>query len=458
MSSPVMPIDNLSASFFYQYDSLERDADSLLRSEADLSEAEAALQKVRNDFTNITKEMEWNRSYYKEQVDRIQLVLTHWFYGTTALQPQLWLRGGCAGKIERARHKMQKTEQEYPPLAKVLAYLKNQHISPLEATVKVRRTVWERCVSAVSKRLCMKDEAVRQNPSPRLGVLREDNSILMKQLNTLKRQMEHVDGAKVCQVAAVSHHLNVVRCLGDVELLQRRYVSQSRELQELTIKCPNDLSMSLARPCAAEKCGYAVSSWHPTHCCNACQHGKTFPHDHGEQCGRKARDYGQSQSEQRLEHISERELLQRDMERVNIKCKEKWSESRELANRAANQMRQASAILRMLTNECVEDGLLGSFVPANISSTFVSLGCAYIHTRESKMRQALEHVHHELLVTKGLGKQICDLEQKLRVERDYLEQRQNDTSNDISAENTKIFSELRSQVMIIEPSAPPGPW
>jgi hypothetical protein len=88
MSSPVIPVDNLSPSFFYQYDALKNDADSLEHSEAAMTEAQYALQKVQKDLDNVAKEVEHNRSVYKEQVDRIRLVSTHWFYGTTTLQPQ----------------------------------------------------------------------------------------------------------------------------------------------------------------------------------------------------------------------------------------------------------------------------------------------------------------------------------------------------------------------------------
>jgi len=42
----------------------------------------------------------------QKRVARIRLCETHWLYGSCALQPQLWLRGGVQGKIQRQKAKL----------------------------------------------------------------------------------------------------------------------------------------------------------------------------------------------------------------------------------------------------------------------------------------------------------------------------------------------------------------
>ena len=48
-------------------------------------------------------------SIRKKSASRLTLIdtlETHWLYGTTLLQPQLWLKGGVPGKIERQKRKL----------------------------------------------------------------------------------------------------------------------------------------------------------------------------------------------------------------------------------------------------------------------------------------------------------------------------------------------------------------
>ena len=109
--------DVLSVDFFQFYDELDLDASSLEDASSALKEAKTQRDQLQRELSKLQKELRTLRAFVKEQKDRIGLVSTHWFYGTTLLQPQLWLRGGCKGKIERARIKLEKVEnQELPKL------------------------------------------------------------------------------------------------------------------------------------------------------------------------------------------------------------------------------------------------------------------------------------------------------------------------------------------------------
>ena len=59
-------------------------------------------------------------AFAQEQRDRIDLVSSHWFFGNTALQPQLWLRGGVEGKKKRAEAKLGRAEGEHPALVQAI--------------------------------------------------------------------------------------------------------------------------------------------------------------------------------------------------------------------------------------------------------------------------------------------------------------------------------------------------
>jgi hypothetical protein len=458
MSSPVIPVDNLSPSFFYRYDALKNDADSLEHSEAAMTEAQYALQKVQKDLDNVAKEVEHNRSVYKEQVDRIRLVSTHWFYGTTTLQPQLWFRGGCEGKIARAKLKLAAAEQEYPSLWHVQEQLQTQHIPPLKAAVVERMSIYERCVAAISKRESMKEEAVSQYPSPELCQLQVKSDNLQQQWNAIQQHTDIVARAKTCQVAAVSDYYSAACSLRDADRLHQRYVRQERDLKEMKAQLARHMKTN--RPCANKECGFAVSSWHPTHCCNACQHGKPFPQDHGKHCERKTLD-----SSRQFEQRTTEERLQREIEYDNTKCKAKLTEAEDFSTRASGQLQQASTILQLMTSDNNASLLvLGSFIPATTSSSLVSFGCACNTNREVSIQRALRFVHQQQSENEPLAKHIRVLESKLQEGRDAIQRQQEQTTHAIAVEKSQIFDDLRFQVMstsatstFIEPSAPPGP-
>lgn len=462
MSSPVNCVDNLSPSLFYQYDALEEDADSLPRAEASMNETEKALQKVQRDLAHITKEVDRNRSSCKEQVDRIRLVSTHWFYGSTALQPQLWFRGGCQGKIARAEQKLQQAEDEYPNLARVQEQLRTQHVPPLEARLAERTAVFERCAAAVSKRASMKEDAVTQYPSPKLCQLREQSNSLQQHLVRVQQQFKQIKQAKTCQSNVVSNFYSVERSLREADQLHQRCMARQAEVLQASSEAARSITTAAAnntqpRRCGTPGCGFAVSAWHPTHCCNACKRGKPFPHNHGKHCERKAFPDAEAQSRQaREKDFSDREQLQRNMERDNRECQAKLTTAQEFADRAVDQSRQAVVILQIVAN----NGLLGSYAPSNISSSLAPLGCAFNTNRETIIKHAQHDLRQHQSEADVLGKHISNLESKLQEERDSLDRRQVQTAQDLAVEKSEIFDKLRIQVMTndIQPSAPPGPW
>ena len=92
----------VDASTFQRYDELKSEASLMVGVDERLTKVSTELAQAKIDLRKATEANEANEKDLKEQKDRIELVKDHWFYGTTALQPQLWFRGGVEGKAGRS--------------------------------------------------------------------------------------------------------------------------------------------------------------------------------------------------------------------------------------------------------------------------------------------------------------------------------------------------------------------
>jgi hypothetical protein len=83
----------LTPEYFSRFDTLTQDASNLEESTAALRIAKNERDNKRKELQKEQEELRRLRSFIKEQKYRIQLVSTHWFYGTTLLQVRtyLWL-------------------------------------------------------------------------------------------------------------------------------------------------------------------------------------------------------------------------------------------------------------------------------------------------------------------------------------------------------------------------------
>lgn len=133
MTSSISPPQVLSEDFFRLYDNLARVAASKPSSQSTWNQVKAQRDKVVHDRAILANEVVRNLTFTKEQEERIELVSTHWFYGTTALQPQLWFRGGCPGKIDRAKKKLKDRKEELPKLMAALENIDTNILPPIEA-------------------------------------------------------------------------------------------------------------------------------------------------------------------------------------------------------------------------------------------------------------------------------------------------------------------------------------
>ena len=161
----------VDASFFAHYDSLAARSHSLQGVDAALQAAQASLHSAQAGLVQAKTELANNVEYAQEQRERIALVSEHWFFGNTALQPQLWLRGGTEGKIARAKAKLARCEEDKPGIETALAQLRDVALPPLQAEADRLSAASADKAAADRERSAMRERAVTSHPSPNLQQL-----------------------------------------------------------------------------------------------------------------------------------------------------------------------------------------------------------------------------------------------------------------------------------------------
>jgi hypothetical protein len=443
MSSPVYSIDHISSSFFAQYDALEEKALDVPRVRASLAQAQTALSVVQDEASKANKQVQDNAAFCKEQTSRIELVSKHWFYGTTALQPQLWLRGGCTGKVARAQTKLEKALQEAPSLARLQDELQNQQLPTLRIVVGERTAELDACVHAQAQRQAMKETVIAQNPSPHICELREESIRTKNQLSSVEKVLSQLNQAKTCRATAVQQ-LN--QATKEIESAQKLVRSGSSRTGTTTVT---------VRPCATPGCSFATSSWHATHCCNVCQ--QKSPRRHGRQCEKIP-----LAAAARVHHHSP---ASPDHIRKVLKI---MTKAQSLVDQAVDQMRQASTILSIVSHSTAL-GLSASAVQSAHLATPSPCGSESVKMQQRILEQALVTVRQYVSQASDLEAHLARLDAKVTAEHDVLQRRLHQTNDDLERERMRIFDAVRSQfvpsgsylagssfILPPAPSAPPG--
>lgn len=177
-----VPQQVLCSEFFRRYDEFTRAASFKASSESAWKEVKAKHDKILNESITLENELKSNEKFSTEQVNRIQLVSTHWFYGTTALQPQLWLRRGCEGKIDRARKKLTKSRAEHNQILAAIENIDKNVLPPLRVQLEAQREKLNTAVEAETQCNTMKEAAIVQYPSARLLSLRDQGEAIRERL------------------------------------------------------------------------------------------------------------------------------------------------------------------------------------------------------------------------------------------------------------------------------------
>ena len=241
----------LEPDFFSRYDQLAKFAESLSGVATQLTTATNSLQQTQSQLAQQQAALAHNVKETKINVDRIKCVSSHWFYGNTALQPQLWLRGGTKGKISRAEAKLAKFEEERPGLEAGIAQLQSVTLPPLQSEVNRLQALSNDKAGADNERAAMRERAVKSHPSPRLQYLNstaeewkvmlafeQANSSILKEVGKLchqahdkyNRALQDLQQANNANQAAIREHRREQREEGqDAQLAaQREAMDQQR--------------------------------------------------------------------------------------------------------------------------------------------------------------------------------------------------------------------------------------
>ena len=160
--------------WFVDYDAIITEVHSLRDLAQSQAEAKEKHDAATQELAQATKLREKNDAMIKEQEDRIELVGSHWFFGTTALQPQLWFRGGTQGKIERAKAKLERAKSDHEPLIEAERALKDGKVAELGAEVKRLLALSEHKAKLETESKEMREHAVKSNPSDDMKKLEEE--------------------------------------------------------------------------------------------------------------------------------------------------------------------------------------------------------------------------------------------------------------------------------------------
>lgn len=470
----------LSPSFFRLYDDLAHDAAGLEDACSRLSEAKAQRAAAQEALSKHQKKLRTTRAFIKEQKDRIALVSNHWFYGTTLLQPQLWLRGGCKGKIERAQVKLVKArDQDLPVIVQTIQQVQRVQLPKLEAEVETQLGRFEVASNAASEREVLRQRAFQKYPSTLLRQLQDQEVDIENQIKRSQQDAANLegviaklseaqaifDGAKTQLETALQHNQKYESLKNTKEILPRpldslnslRHQSRKETLAAdgtkiVTIEKHNgerDI-FHLGRngrilatnfPCP-NGCGFLVT-WHDTHCCTGC---KNRDGEHGRQCERKA-VASQQGAQNKLLELQRMQLAR--LSNMNVEddaCNRSFSDAR-------REIKRAERIVIQALN-AIDPGIRERY--SNMCSILVVVvhpprspgcGCA----SDSKLRASGIHHDKEDLILRQttLFQQLSAAQQlQTRIRRDTtaLGDQLKNTRSMLQEEQDRIFKQLRARV------------
>ncbi|KAL3945261.1 MAG: hypothetical protein SGBAC_000672 [Bacillariaceae sp.] len=481
-------VDVLSVDFFQLFDSLAEDASRVEESTMALERAKSEQEETQSELTSQQNDLQKIRATIKEQQDRIHLVTTHWFYGTTLFQPQLWLRGGCKGKRKRAQRKLSVAANEELPFRVADVNESENRLSQKLRLVEEQLRFFEISANAASEREAMKARAVLENPTNELHRLQREEAVTVSRFKYAKeelesmetvvvkigeRQKEHNDAIKFLKKALTHKDRHDVLKNNPVELPRPIDVLHNTESHEscseawlpngtksVLIRTKNDHQKHLFRvdkrnrllmtnsPCP-NGCGFLVT-WHGTYCCNSCARGTGC---HGRRCDRMSLDSQDGAKGKFSKLKADQKNRDRDMNSELKSC-----------NRNVEKAKQCMQVADQLGAEA-----LGSF-PSTVVDRHPASGNSFQHMDRSictSLRggcgcSQVESIHQEIAGVERaqatLTEQVSIVEHLAGLVKDDVERLEQGLMTVQSLEeeeSNQIFRRLREQVCGTAASAPP---
>ena len=194
----------MAAEVFARHDALLAEEATLRGVDAAVGAATDARERALAELNRARTALAQNEAFACEQRDRIKLVGEHWFYGNTILQPQLWLRGGAQGKIDRAQAKLDTAESERPALAESVCRIESE-LPALQAEEVRQRGALAHLRSVEAERAGIFDRVVAANPSQVLLSLEAQQKTLQQSI-----AFEAANAEAVRQIAALCEESSMI--------------------------------------------------------------------------------------------------------------------------------------------------------------------------------------------------------------------------------------------------------
>jgi hypothetical protein len=492
--------DVLSSSFFHLYDQLGQEASSLEDASAALKNAKSQRDQAQRELRKHQIKTRQIRSFIQEQNNRIALVSSHWFFGTTLWQPQLWMRGGCQGKIVRARSKLTKAQdQDLPQLLESIQTLQEVQVPKWQLAVDEELHQFELSANAASEREVMRQRAFEEYPSPKLLQVEAEQLSLQHKMSNAQREganlndvLSHFfEGQTLYQRAQRSLMEDALRNNEKYETLKHTTLPVPKPLESLHARNPKSRSetqvangtkivvletrssssgqkdlfhlnqdgsiLTTNFPCP-NHCGFLVS-WHETHCCNACRKSNNAAgaQQHGQRCERKPIRTQQGALQKLVTLQKEQQDHAKALTRANDACNRAFTQARKEAKQAERIVQQALneiaiAIRERYANVCTNLMMMSTTMhPPNSPHG----GCFCDgQVRASNIKQEIEGVARSLRILAQQLAIVQQLQTQIGQETQTLEQQLQNLTTILEGEQNRIFHELRAQVMGVGTTVP----
>ena len=214
----------LGAEFFSQYDGLIQQELSLTGVETRLKNSQDTLSQLRKEDKEAEIKHADLTSKIQERKDRIQKCQSSWIMGSTLFNPQLWVRGGVQGKIDRQKAKLAADELTVQDVAQQKQQLE-QKITQEEQQVSQLSSSNAQKQGIINKREQMFNDAVASRATPAYQQLMfsfQQQQQMEAAHDETVRGMEGV--VKLCEEAVTSYK----KAVGDMNAAAREDANAQR--------------------------------------------------------------------------------------------------------------------------------------------------------------------------------------------------------------------------------------
>jgi hypothetical protein len=451
-------------SFFRTFDEVTAQSQSMAMDQAALTAAETTHRTAQTRLEASAKAVQANTANIQEQTNRIALVSTHWFYGTTIYQPQLWLRGGCAGKIARAQRKLETAQQQAAQLDQGQLQAQAEYQTSQDRLTQCQ-AMWTQSSRAAERRNQLLDQLVVQHyPSAHLEYLMTDATRHQNTIATLaNRTVELEDiGRSFDQVGQQLERS--LALASEAEMALHHVQRLEREIATFGSTSASTTNSRGSVP--------VVHHHHHHHDCrdrnSTRQPGSFHSQRGGHAVVQTHRSHGHSH------HCSTNTTIVNDfdMERRNnnfIQMERDQRTATDALHKAQANLKEGSITIERAVEKLIQyircHGIVNT--KANPPSRLIVLGGATMSSQSIATLTAVEDLRLQVIQLQSLRDEhkatILELENYLRLDRGIAQEALLGTQTQITAEKTRIFDSLRAQTMMhssssssfpVVPSAP----